>query len=64
MELVLGLVFGTIGFGFLMYGRKQHAMVPVVCGLLLMIVPYFISDALLLLGVCAALSVVPFVVSG
>jgi hypothetical protein len=62
MELVLGLVFGTIGFGFLMYGRKQHAMVPVVCGLLLMIVPYFISDARLLFGACAVLVAVPFFV--
>jgi len=60
--LLWGLLFGSIGVGFLIYGRKQRAVVPMVCGLSLMAYPYFVSDLfwLVLLGV--ALSVAPIFV--
>ena len=40
--LFFGLVFGCIGFGFFLYGKNQRAPVPLVCGLVLMIFPYFV----------------------
>ena len=35
--------------GFFIYGRKQKAAVPLVCGLSLMIFPYFVSNIFVLL---------------
>ena len=58
--LLLGLLFGSIGLGFFIYGRKQASIVPLVCGLLLMVVPYFISNTLLLFALGAVLVVLPY----
>jgi len=44
-----GLIFGSIGLGFFIYGKRQKAVIPLFCGIGLMIVPYFISDVLLLI---------------
>ena len=60
--LLLGVLFGSVGLGFFIYGKRQRSPVPLVCGLLLMVVPYFISSALLLLAVGAVLVVAPFFV--
>ena len=57
-----GLLFGSIGLGLLIYGKKQRAPVPSVCGVALMVVPYVISDASLLLAVGIALVVLPYFV--
>jgi hypothetical protein len=40
-----GLLFGAIGMGFMIYGKRQRALVPLVCGLGLMLFPYFVSSA-------------------
>ncbi len=55
-----GLLFGSIGLGFFMYGKKQKAIVPLVCGLLLMLYPYFISNSLLLVGIGIVLIAIPY----
>jgi hypothetical protein len=60
--LFLGLLFGSIGLGFFIYGKKQSSIVPLICGVLLMVVPYFISNALLLFAVGAVLVMVPYFV--
>jgi len=44
------------------YGKRQQVVVPLVCGLVLMIFPYFISNILLLVAVGVALIALPFVV--
>lgn len=49
--LIWGLLFGSIGFGFFLYGRKQRAPVPWVCGLCLMVFPYFVSSTTALVGI-------------
>ncbi len=38
-SLFWGLIFGSIGLGFFMYGKRQRGPVPMVCGLVLMIYP-------------------------
>ncbi len=60
--LLWGLLFGSIGLGFFVYGRKQKAAVPMVCGLALMIFPYFISNAIVLVAIGAMLIAVPYFV--
>jgi predicted membrane protein len=59
-SLLWGLLFGSIGLGFLVYGRKQRAVVPLVCGLALMIFPYFISNTILLITIGIVLMAVPY----
>ena len=34
-SLLWGVLFGSIGVGFLMYARKQQAIVPLFCGVAL-----------------------------
>lgn len=60
--LFWGLLFSSIGLGFFIYGRKQKAVVPLVCGLVLMIFPYFISNTILLVSIGVALMVLPYFV--
>jgi predicted membrane protein len=60
--LLWGLLFGSFGLGFFVYGKKQRAVVPLVCGLALMIFPYFISNTILLVGIGVMLIVVPYFV--
>jgi hypothetical protein len=61
-SLVWGLLFGSVGLGFFMYGKKQKAVVPLVCGLVLMVFPYFISNTVLLVIVGVALMAIPYFV--
>jgi hypothetical protein len=58
--LVWGLVFGSAGLGFFMYGKRQKRMMPYVCGIGLMIMPYFLSDTLMLIAAGMVLLVLPF----
>lgn len=60
--LLLGVFFGSVGLGYFLYGKKQRAVVPLVCGLALMVVPYFISSTALLVMVGAVLSGIPYFV--
>ena len=60
--LLWGLLFGSFGFGFFVYGKKQRAVVPLVCGLALMIFPYFVSNTILLVAIRIMLIVAPYFV--
>jgi hypothetical protein len=60
--LLWGVIFGSVGFGYFLYGRKQKAAIPLVCGIALMLAPYFISSSLALVFVGVTLAVVPFYV--
>jgi hypothetical protein len=58
--LVWGLLFSSIGLGFFLYGRKQGAVVPLVCGVALMIYPYFIPHVGALIAIGVALAAIPY----
>ena len=60
--LLLGVLFGAVGVGYVMYARKQKAPLPLVCGVALMVMPYFLSNALVLFLLCAVVAVLPSVV--
>ena len=57
--LLWGLLFGSIGLGYFIYGKKQRAVVPLVCGLALMLFPYFVSNTMVLVGIGALLAAIP-----
>jgi hypothetical protein len=60
-NLLWGILFGAIGFGFFIYGKKQKRPVPFLCGLGLMVFPYFVSNTPLLVVTGGVLTAVPFV---
>ena len=59
-SLLWGVLFGSLGFGYFLYGKKQGAVMPLVCGLLLMVFPYFISNTALVVLVGVALAAIPW----
>jgi hypothetical protein len=56
------LLFGSVGLGFFVYGKKQRTIVPLVCGLGLIVFPYFVSNTILLVGIGVALVILPYFV--
>ena len=61
-SLLWGLLFGSAGLGFFLYGKKQQAVVPLLCGLALMVFPYFVSNTILLVTIGAVLTALPYFV--
>jgi hypothetical protein len=59
-QLFLGVLFGSIGLGLFVYGRKQKTIAPFVCGLGLMVVPYFIASTWLLIVAGITLIAIPY----
>lgn len=60
--LVWGMLFGSIGLGFFVYGKKQKAVVPLISGIALIVFPYFISNVTILVIVGVILVVIPYFV--
>ena len=60
--LLWGLLFSAIGMGFFIYGRKQTRAVPLVCGLVLMVYPYFVPSTIWLVVIGVVLCAVPYFV--
>jgi len=46
--LFASLLWGSIGVGYCIYGKKQGEMVPLVGGLVMVAVSYFVGSALLM----------------
>ena len=59
MTLFLGLLFGAVGSGYLVYAKRQHDALFLVVGFVLILIPYFIASALLLIVVGLCLAAVP-----
>ena len=57
-----GVLFGSIGLGFFVYGKKQKAMMPFLSGLGLMVFPYFISNPYILFITGLVFVALPFVI--
>lgn len=60
-SILWGVLFGSIGAGYTLYGKKQRALLPFLSGLALMLFPYFIQNTYLLVLVGAALAAAPFI---
>jgi hypothetical protein len=60
-NLFAPLMFGAVGFGAFLYGKKTTNWKPMVTGVALMAYPYFIDSTMLLyaigLALCASLYV-------
>jgi len=54
------MLFGAIGLGFLTYGRRQKAIVPLFTGIALIVFPYFIPNVYLLVAIGVLLTAIPY----
>ena len=61
-QTVWGMLFGAIGAGYMLYGKRQRQVMPLGCGLALMLFPYFVSSSWGLVLVGAALMAIPYFV--
>lgn len=59
--LFWGLLFGAIGTGYFVYGKKQGELVPLLCGLGLIVLPWLLSGSWSLAIAGALLAALPFV---
>jgi hypothetical protein len=59
--LMLSLLFGAVGTGLFMYGKKSGKIPHLAAGLALMTCPYFITNLIAMVAVCVVLAVAPFV---
>jgi hypothetical protein len=60
--LLWGLLFGSIGLGLFVYGRRQKMVVPLLTGVALMILPYCVSNTILLVVLGVGFVAVPYFV--
>ncbi len=61
-ELLWGVLFGSIGIGYFIYGRRQSKLIPLLCGVALMVYPYFMPNVAALVIVGAIFVAVPYFV--
>lgn len=54
------MLFGSIGLGFFIYGKRQSSIMPMVCGVALMVYPYFVSNVYLLVIIGLVLMALPY----
>jgi len=57
--MLWGLLFGSIGFGYFIYGKKQSHVVAKYTGIVLMVYPYFITNNVALVFVGIILLLLP-----
>ena len=52
--LFASLLWGSVGFGYWIYGKKQKEMMPMVGGVAMILVSYFVNSWLLMTLICIA----------
>jgi hypothetical protein len=60
-SLFLGLIFGSVGVGFFVYGKKQKKIMALISGVALCVIPYAVSNVIVLTLIGIALVALPFV---
>jgi hypothetical protein len=58
--LLWGILYGSIGLGYFVYGKKQQRFIPLLSGIGLMVFPYFVSNVLISVAIGAVLMALPF----
>ena len=58
--VMLSVLFSSIGGGYVLYGKKQRQVVPLLTGLALCVYPYFLSNGYAIVVVGLLLTAVPW----
>jgi hypothetical protein len=57
---IISIFAGIVGSGMIMYAKSTQRLIPGGAGLGLLTLPYFISNAGVMLCLCIGLAAVPF----
>ncbi|MBU0910887.1 MAG: hypothetical protein KKA54_09265 [Proteobacteria bacterium] len=57
-----GLIFGSLGMGYIVYGRKQANMMALLAGVGLCVFPYFTNSVWMSIAIGLGLVILPFVI--
>jgi hypothetical protein len=60
MSLFLGLLFGSIGMVYMIYGKRQSSVMHIVVGAILIVYPYLFSNTLLVFIAGVILTAIPY----
>lgn len=60
MSIFLGLLFGSIGTVYMIWGKRQSSVVHIVVGAILLVYPYLFSNAILIFITGAILTAIPY----
>ena len=58
--LLWGLLYGSIGMGYFVYGKRQQRVAALLSGIGLIVFPYFVSNVWLSLLIGVALMALPY----
>jgi len=59
--LLASLIWGSIGVGYCIYGKRQQSWVPMAGGVLMVAASYLIGSALVMSLICALLMALVYV---
>lgn len=59
-NILIAVLFGAVGLGYFMYGKKQSEYVFLISGIILMVYPYFVESTLISLIIGLVASIAPF----
>ena len=59
--LLWGLIFGSVGLGYFIYGRGQEKLIPKYSGIALVFSPYLVPNVYWLIGIGASLLALSYV---
>jgi hypothetical protein len=59
-DIFWAMIFGAIGSGYFLYGKKQRNLFALGCGIGLVIFPWFVSGAWLTFLIGAVLTAIPW----
>jgi 4-hydroxybenzoate polyprenyltransferase len=61
--LFASLIWGSIGVGYCIYGKRQESLPSFIAGLLMIVASYFVSSVLVMSLACVALMVAVYVIA-
>ena len=59
MDLLLGLLFGSVSGVYMVYGRRDHDPMFLIVGFALVIYPYFFKSPLSIVSIGLILTAIP-----
>jgi len=59
-SIMWGVLFGSVGMGYLMYGRRERRGIALLSGVVLCVFPYFISSVVLMFAVAFVVMALPY----
>ena len=60
--IVAIICFSIVGFGYFVYGKKSANYIFLICGIILMVLPYFVSNPIYLIIIGAVVSLIPLII--